>query len=333
MKQTDVRPSVRRRTALGAALLGGALSLTTGLGAVQAEARPAHHGATGYVALGDSYASAPAVPQQTDADCQRSSGNYPSLLAAAKHARLTDVSCAGATTAQLTAAQGTAPAQLDALTRGTRLVTLTIGGNDIGFSSDIATCAGLTAGDPAGSPCRTHFTTGGTDQLAQRIAQTGPKIAQALRGIRQRAPHARIAVVGYPDLFPEDGVGCTSAAVPFAAGDFAYLRDTEKKLNAMLRTEARRHGAVYVDTYAPSIGHDMCQPSGRRWIETLAPETPAAPAHPNAAGEQAMARAVGRALDRCGARRRRAGHCAYSAPHPARTAPAKPPAIRHLLDR
>jgi hypothetical protein len=103
-------------------------------------------------------------------------------------------------------------------------------------------------------------------------------------------------VVGYPDLLPDDGVGCTSAAVPFAAGDFAYLRDTEKALNTMLAKQAARGGARYVDTYGPTVGHDMCKPPAERWIESLQPASAAAPAHPNAAGEQAMATAVEHAL-------------------------------------
>ncbi|MFF4761293.1 SGNH/GDSL hydrolase family protein [Streptomyces sp. NPDC001276] len=252
-----------------------------------------------YVALGDSYASAPLVPTQVDATCLRSSRNYPSLVAQSRSATLTDVSCSGATTEDLTASQtdGVAP-QLDTLDRGTDLVTLTIGGNDIGFSAVLGTCAQLSSGDPAGTPCQTHFTGAGTDQITGAIAQTGPKVAQVLRGIHKRAPHARVVVVGYPDLFPDDGVGCTSKTVPLAAGDFAWLRDKEKELNAMLAREARHGGARYVNTYAPTVGHDLCKPTGERWIETFAPETPAAPVHPNATGESVMATAVERVLSR-----------------------------------
>ncbi|MEU4091841.1 SGNH/GDSL hydrolase family protein [Streptomyces sp. NPDC026673] len=269
-----------------------------GLGAGQAGASPAGHAERDYVALGDSYASGPLIPDQVDAHCLRSSHNYPSLVAAREQVRLTDVSCSGATTAELTAPQGSAPAQFDALDRGTDLVTLSIGGNDIGFSKVIATCAGVTASDPTGAPCRAHFTGDGRDQLAERIQETAPKVATAIREIHRRAPHARVAVVGYPDLFPDDGAGCTSASVPFAAGDFAYLRDTEKALNTMLAVQARKAGARYVDTYTPTIGHDMCRPTGERWIESLAPATPAAPAHPNAQGEEAMAAAVDRVVSR-----------------------------------
>ncbi|MFJ7497309.1 hypothetical protein ACIQZB_40545 [Streptomyces sp. NPDC097727] len=56
--------------------------------------------------LGDSYASAPLVPDRVDTDCLRSSNNYPSLVAPSSGATLTDVTCSGATTAEMTAAQG-----------------------------------------------------------------------------------------------------------------------------------------------------------------------------------------------------------------------------------
>ncbi|WP_258314560.1 SGNH/GDSL hydrolase family protein [Streptomyces sp. Act143] len=275
---------------VGATLLSAAAALApAGTAAAGTENR--HR--VDYVALGDSYASAPLVPTQVDPTCQRSGQNYPSLVARSRSAVLTDVSCAGATTDDMTAPQTDGvPAQLDALNRGTDLVTVTIGGNDIGFSTVLGTCAQLTSGNPAGAPCQAHFAGSGTDQISEAVTATGPKVAQVLRGIHRRAPHARVVVVGYPDLFPEDGVGCTSSKVPLAAGDFAWLRDKEKELNAMLARQARRGGAAYVNTYAPTVGHDLCKPAGERWIETFAPESPAAPVHPNATGEGAMATAV-----------------------------------------
>nr|WP_107451405.1 SGNH/GDSL hydrolase family protein [Actinacidiphila rubida] len=280
---------------MGAAALGGALALTAAVTA-PASAAPQGHGQgnpTRYVALGDSYTSGPVIPTQVDANCARSDHNYPSLTAAADAvADFTDVSCAGATTAEMWKPQGTNGPQLDALNHDTTLVTLQIGGNDVGFGPIIAACAGLTATDPAGSPCKQHFTAGGVDQLTLNVLRTAPKVSDALHAIHQRSPRARVVVVGYPDLLPDSGVPCTSPAVPFAAGDFPYLRDTEKRLNTMLRIEALLHGDEYVDTYTPTIGHDMCQAPGDRWIEPLAPAAPAAPAHPNALGEQAMAQAV-----------------------------------------
>ncbi|WP_437115352.1 SGNH/GDSL hydrolase family protein [Streptomyces flaveolus] len=288
----------------GRALTVGAALLSAGAALAPAGTAAASTGTEGrhkldYVALGDSYASAPLVPTQIDTTCLRSSRNYPSLVAEARGATLTDVTCSGATTAAMTAPQADGvPAQLDALDRGTDLVTLTVGGNDIGFSTVLGTCVQLLGTDPAGTPCRTHYTGTGADEISAAIARTAPKVGQVLRGIHRRAPHARVVVVGYPDLFPEDGVGCTSRSVPLAAGDFAWLRDKEKELNTMLARQARRGGARYVNTYTPTVGHDLCKPTGERWIETFAPETPAAPVHPNATGENAMADAVDAALSR-----------------------------------
>jgi lysophospholipase L1-like esterase len=304
------RSSGRRAAALGAAAIGGALALTAA--AVSPAAansghgrpggdRPGHHGpAVRYVALGDSYAAGPVIPTQVDANCARSDHNYPSLIAAAdEFASFTDVSCSGATTAEMWKPQGTNGPQLEALNHDTTLVSVQIGGNDVGFGPIIATCAKLSVTDPAGHPCKDHYLAGGFDQLAMNVLTTAPKIAQVLRAVHSRAPHARVVLVGYPDLLPDDGVGCFPS-VPFAAGDFPYLRDTEKKLNAMLRIEALFGGAEYVDTYGPTVGHDMCKAPADRLIEPLQPASPAAPAHPNAKGEAAMAQAVQGTLDRSG---------------------------------
>ena len=64
----------------------------------------------------------------------------------------------------------------------------------------------------------------------------------------------------------------------------------------MLRQDAQAAGAGYVDTYTPSVGHDACSDPASRWLEPLLPASPAAPLHPNAAGEQGMADAVIRAI-------------------------------------
>lgn len=288
-----------RRAGLGAAALGAAVLLTASSAAPAAACPATDHPAPHYVALGDSYTSGPNIPDQVDADCGRSNRNYPSQLSTLLHsASFTDASCSGATTAEMWRAEGSNPPQLSALTTRTTLVTVQIGGNDIGFSKILATCVRLAATAPSGSPCRSHYTDpDGTDALATTVGDTGPKVAAVLRGVRERAPHARVVVVGYPDMLPDDGTGCSPSA-PFAAGDFAYLRDTEKRLNEMLARQAGAAHAAFTDTYTPSIGHDMCQVPGVRWIEPLAPASPAAAFHPNVFGEGAMARAVlGRLAD------------------------------------
>ena len=149
----------------------------------------------------------------------------------------------------------------------------------------------LSFTNPFGAPCKGHYTSGGTDRLARAVAQTGPKVAAVLRKIHQRAPSARVLLVGYPVILPSTGNGCWPL-VPFAFGDVPYLRGIELKLNHLLASEAAAHGATYVDTYTDSIGHDMCQPPGTKWVEGIVPTSPAAPVHPNALEEKAMARQV-----------------------------------------
>ncbi|MBJ7906944.1 SGNH/GDSL hydrolase family protein [Streptomyces sp. DSM 110735] len=273
---------------VGAALGGCALVA----GSVVPASAHAGHGQVRYVALGDSYTSGPLIPRQVDASCARSDQNYPSLVAERTRVDgFVDVSCSGATTAEMWQAQGANPPQLDALTRNTDLVTVQIGGNDVGFGSIISTCARLGAPEPDGNPCERSYRDAGYDELALTVARTAPKIDRVLRAVHARAPHARVLLVGYPDLLPDDGTGCFPD-VPFARGDFRYLRDTEKRLNLMLRLVAAWNRVGYVDTYGPTVGHDMCKAPEDRWIEPLKPAAPAAPAHPNARGEAAMAQAV-----------------------------------------
>jgi lysophospholipase L1-like esterase len=252
-----------------------------------------------YVALGDSYTAGPGIPvlRPDPIGCQRSTSNYPALLAAALHiGDFTDVSCSGARTDDMTASQqvplGTNPPQFDALRPGTDLVTLTIGGNDIGFADIFQTCARLGVINPFSNPCERQATAGGTDIYAQRIAVTAPKVAQVLQGIRERSPRATVLLVGYLRILPP-AVGCYPV-FPIARGDVPYLDGLQQRLIAMLADQAGDHGAVFVDVYARSLGHDACQLPGVKWVEGTVPTSPAFPVHPNALGMEAVA---GFALD------------------------------------
>ncbi|MGW6277993.1 SGNH/GDSL hydrolase family protein [Kribbella sp. NPDC055071] len=248
--------------------------LVGSLPVAQASASPGiEHSFRHYVALGDSYTSAPLVPlpDLLSLGCVRSYSNYPKMVAAALHIwRFTDVSCGGADTTNMTQPQttplGTAAPQFDALTPDTDLVTLGIGGNDFGVFGDIVgTCPGLRASDPTGSPCRAHFTVGGVDTLAARITQTQARIATVVQGIKQRSPKATILLIGYPKIAPEHGT-CPSI-LPFADGDYSYLYSIEQALNSAVATAAAANGATYVDTFGPSTGHDACAPDGQAWIQ------------------------------------------------------------------
>jgi lysophospholipase L1-like esterase len=245
-----------------------------------------------YVALGDSYTAGPLVPQQSGepAGCMRSGHDYPHLLAAALHVALADVSCSGAGTEDLTFPQRlddgqTNRPQLDALAPDTRLVTLGIGGNDIGFIELVQACI---APLPLGSPCHDRYVGPSGDRISQRIAATAPRVAAVLAEVHRRAPSARVYVIGYPAILPDAGPGCWPV-MPYAIADVSWLRAKEKELNAMLAAQAGAGGATYVDTYGPSVDHHACSLPWDRWVEPLLPLSPAAPVHPNARGMQGMA--------------------------------------------
>jgi lysophospholipase L1-like esterase len=260
-----------------------------------------------YVALGDSYTAGPGItdPTGTPTGCDRSAGNYPALVAAElglKGGKFRDVSCSGATTADLTAAQrtndGTNPPQLRALSSDTHLVTVGIGGNDIGFSALIKRCVAMGAlYQLTGSgkyftedaPCARDSTS--ADAVAKKITTAGDRLTRILHEVRRRAPEARVYVVSYPAILPADSADC-GRGMSLAPGDVAFLREKEQQLNTMLRQRASEAGVGYVDTYTPSTGHNACTAKDTRWIEPLVPQNPAAPVHPNARGERGMADAV-----------------------------------------
>lgn len=100
-----------------------------------------------YVALGSSFAAGPGVATQLGT-CGRSDHNYSHLVAAELGLTLTDVSCSGATIPNIVnSTQRDAAPQIDAVSRDTALVTVTIGGNDIRFTSSTFACAGKAPAD------------------------------------------------------------------------------------------------------------------------------------------------------------------------------------------
>jgi lysophospholipase L1-like esterase len=251
-----------------------------------------------YVALGDSFASGPITPlYEQPFGCLRSTNNYPHLVARRLGIKtFRDVSCAGASTHHMYDAHGVTPGpanppQLTALATDTDLVTLTIGGNDIGFGGIAQDCASL---DPATPKCTATYNAGG-DQLSARIAATAPKVAAVLADIHARSPDARVLVVNYSAIFPQAPPYCW----PFltvADGDVQYLRAKQEELNAMLASAAAAGNAELIDVYAASRGHDACQLPLIRWVEPVVPFILAAPIHPNLQGDDAMAGLIAAAV-------------------------------------
>lgn len=282
------------------ALTGGAF-LATALAPWAAPAHAADGTATGtYAALGDSYAAGAGLPATSGGLCLRSDHNYGHLVAAAlRPSAYRDVTCAGAKVSALTATQTDAgipvnSPQLDAVSRETGLVMLTVGGNDLGtsdlgFVDAVAVCTALAPTNPFGAPCRDHY----KDTLGKRLDAAAPRLTQALRTIHERAPHARVLVTGYPSVIPADAERCVGK-LPITSGDVTYLRSVLGELNSMVSRAATAGGATYVDILGPTEGHDGC--SAEPWIEGLLPLSPSLPLHPNTTGERVMADAVLRTL-------------------------------------
>ncbi|WP_121255583.1 SGNH/GDSL hydrolase family protein [Nocardioides ferulae] len=270
-----------------------------------------------YVALGDSWTAgvvlvnADGLPDTRHApiDCGQSLRSYPKLVAAELGVkRFRDASCGSATTDDFAAPQtelpigGTNPPQFDRLTRRTDLVTVGIGGNDAGISSAGMDCLNLLPvenpisdtgpGLPLGG-CKAKYTAGGVDQLSVQIAESEPKVVRALKAIHRISPRARVLLVNYLAAVPDHAC---YPRVPATDEDMAYIAAKFRELNAMLRRAARKGGAELVDTYRPTIGHDLCQGPTVRYAEVLglSVNDPAVgiPAHPNAAGARAQAAIV-----------------------------------------
>jgi lysophospholipase L1-like esterase len=178
---------------------------------------------------------------------------------------------------------------LTAVGSGTQVVSLQVGGDDLGFTSIIENCVALTPWGPTkvGANCRNYYDPNGNNSLANAITALAQPIGSILADIHTAAPNAKVFVVGYPDILPQNGACWPS--MPFETADAEYLNSVEQDLNTMLQETARTNGATFVNTYTPSEGHNACTAESTRWVEPIVPASPADPVHPNANGEAAMA--------------------------------------------
>ena len=226
-----------------------------------------------YVALGDSYVSAPFVPRTNLRNgCLRSDHNFPHLLVQDLEGyELVDVSCAGASTAEMTQAQVVGgvehPAQFDALDDDVDLVTLGIGANDFSlYSFFMYRCIEIADTDRTGAPCReANVEEDGSNRLLTQAAEVQGRIEAVLAELRERAPEARIVLVTFPKFLPDHGV-CPDL-VPLAKGDYAYVREVNATLSRAQAAAGAAAGVDVVDMYAASDGHDIC--SDQPWVNGI----------------------------------------------------------------
>lgn len=257
-----------------------------------------------YAALGDSFSSgegAYALPDDLSPEnrCHRTSRSYVHAVSRtfefAGGTRF--FACSGARTEHFFESKAGEPPQVEHVDAGTSLITLSIGGNDLGFTKVLAGCI---LAFPWSGGCR--------DQEAALEARK-PALRQALAGIvqklQERAPRARIILLGYPRLFGErEGEALDNLAVD----DQRWLNAEGRELNDLIHEvvqaadrELVRRGAPgaveFIDVHSAFTGHEVG--TGAPYVNGLDVDLKAFKVefhsyHPNAAGYTALAELVTR---------------------------------------
>ncbi|WP_211241726.1 SGNH/GDSL hydrolase family protein [Patulibacter minatonensis] len=278
MRSADARPPRRHRLRGPAIALAAAAIVGAGCGTPVFAADPATDLPATYVALGDSYSSGLGAGRPDGTACRRSADAYPARVAAERPGTiLRTVACAGARIPDVTG-------QLVALGPGTGLVTLTVGGNDAGFTSVIARCALPMWVTRCAPPVR----------RAQRTIRSvlPARLDRLYAEIRRRAPAATVVVAGYPRLF--NGTDCGPFTF-FSRGDQRLLNATSDLLRTTLRARASAAGFLFADVTPAFGGHAVCD--GDEWLNGLSRPIRES-FHPNARGHaEGYAPAILRALE------------------------------------
>jgi lysophospholipase L1-like esterase len=227
---------------------------------------PAHAAGPAYVALGDSYSAGNGAGNYDSASgsCHRSFSAYPYLWKNA-HApsSFADTSCSGAVTTDVTANQ------LAPLNSSTGLVTLTIGGNDAGFSDVMTTC--VIGSD---TDCVNRV-----NQAESYVRNTLPaRLDTVYNAIRAKAPYARVVVLGYPHMYDLSAWFC----VGMSDTKHQKIDEASDVLDSVTATRAAAHGFVFGDVRSTFNGHELC--SGDDWLHALVVSPSFESYHPTATG-------------------------------------------------
>jgi lysophospholipase L1-like esterase len=253
---------------------------------------------TRYVSLGSSYAAGPGItPPAPGAPraAGRSAANYPHLVAERFGLDLDDRTFSGATTTDLLQRHRGVPAQLDGITPETGLVTITAGGNDIGYLSTIL-AASLPRSLRSVPPLRRRIRKGlDPDSMRERIAEMRAGLDTVLTRIERRAPDARIVLVGYLTIFPDDPRGVAEFNDKRWLTLCRWATATAARIDAVFAELAETHGCDHVDSGSASAEHHAW--SADPWTHRLTLRRGDGVAyHPNSAGMTAVAGLVGNVL-------------------------------------
>jgi lysophospholipase L1-like esterase len=244
-----------------------AVVLTTATGAALAGTGIPAKAATSvnYVALGDSYSAGDGAGSNSGS-CDLSPNAYPALWAAASEpASFTFAACSGAKTSDVI------NTQLPALSSSTTLVSVTIGGNDAGFSSVMETCVldSTSACESAVSAAEQYANTTLPGQLGTMLAD-----------IRAHAPNAKIIVLGYPDFYDLSVPVC----IGLSSADHRALDNGINDLDGVLATAAASNGDTFADVRSQFSGHELCDGAG--WLHSVNIINISASYHPTATGQK-----------------------------------------------
>jgi lysophospholipase L1-like esterase len=248
---------------------------------------------TPYVALGSSYAAGAGIgPLQPGSPprCQRTTNNYASLLARRFALQLTDASCGGATTANLLGQWDELPAQLESVTSSTRLVTVTVGGNDLDYMGALfgGSCR-------AGIPTRPGPCPPVVQPDAARYDRLEASLNAVAREVARRAPQARLVFVQYLSVVPDT----LCAATQITPDDAAIGRAIGRHLALVTERVAAANGALLLAADRLSQDHSPC--ASDPWSHGLYDGYDAkqgVPWHPAPAGHAAIAAELARLLTR-----------------------------------
>ncbi|MFE6963931.1 SGNH/GDSL hydrolase family protein [Agromyces sp. NPDC057679] len=226
-----------------------------------------------YVALGDSFAAGQGGGSYLDTSCYRSRNSYPQRLDATAKLKLTAFpACAGASTVE------TLASQVPAIPAGTQRVSLTIGGNDVGFASVMQNCFVFVSTTSCESRLATAETMVGDGTIHNRVAS----LVQAIRA--KVGAQAKIVVAGYPQLFQ----------LPSRYAYAARVNADTSALNDQVEAAAVANGATFVDVEAAFAGHGIG--SSTPWINAFSIFNTTAAFHPNSTGYANYATLLGPAL-------------------------------------
>jgi lysophospholipase L1-like esterase len=254
-----------------------------------------------YVALGSSFAAGPGLGKRVpDAPRRagRSQSNYAHLLARELGLRLRDVTSSGATTAELlTEQQFGQPRQLDAVGPGTRLVSITAGGNDAGYVPALFAASVSKLVGRALSRARGAGQALDPAAVDQRLRPVAGRLAEVATEVRKRAPDARIVFVDYLTLLPADP---GAYRLPMSTEHALLARSIGERLEAATAEAAASTGSDLVRASVPSREHHPW--SNEPWTTGFVLPLPllrrGVPFHPNQAGMQAVARLLAEHLRR-----------------------------------